>query len=112
MPDTKTQENETIADQVDTDAAVVRIPVLPLALSLGLFFSTTYILCVGFDLLFPGQAMYETWLKLLPGFTWLSWPSFFLGLTESFAYGVYGALVFGPMFNILSAKLTPKPNRQ
>ena len=49
----------------------------------------------GFDLLFPGQAMYQTWLRLLPGFTWLTWPSFFLGLVESFAYGWYVALVFG-----------------
>ena len=44
-----------------------RLPVIALGLSLGLFLTITYLLCVGFDLLFPGQAMYQTWLRLLPG---------------------------------------------
>jgi hypothetical protein len=77
----------------------VRIPVITFGLSLSLFFAITYALCVGFDLLFPGQAMYQTWLRLLPGFTWLTWPSFLLGLVESFVYGWYVALIFGPLFN-------------
>ncbi len=77
----------------------IRIPVIPLGLSLGCFFTITFVLCVSFDLLFPGQAMYQTWLRLLPGFSWLTWPSFLLGLVESFAYGWYIALVFGPLFN-------------
>ena len=34
----------------------------------SLFISISFLLCVGFDLLFPQQAMYEVWLKLLPGF--------------------------------------------
>lgn len=76
-----------------------RIPVLAFGMSLGTFLVITYALCVGFDLLFPGQVMYQTWLKLLPGFTWLTWPSFLLGLVESFSYGWYIALIFGPLFN-------------
>ena len=79
-----------------------RVPVFALGMSLGLFLAVTYVLCVVFDLLFPGMAMYETWLRLLPGFTWLSWPSFFLGLFESFAYGWYVALVFAPLFNFFA----------
>jgi hypothetical protein len=43
--------------------------------------------------------MYEVWLKLLPGFTWLTWGSFFLGLAESFLYGIYFGLVFVPLYN-------------
>jgi len=81
-----------------------RIPVLAFGMSLGIFLTVTYTLCVGFDLLFPGQAMYQTWLRLLPGFTWLSWQSFLLGLVESFAYGWYIALIFGPLFNIFSRR--------
>lgn len=77
----------------------VRLPVLALGMSLGTFLAITYVLCVVFDLLFPSHAMYETWLRLLPGFTWLTVPSFFLGLLESFAYGWYIALVFAPIFN-------------
>ncbi len=83
---------------------ILRIPVAVLGTSLGLFLAITYLLCVLFDLLFPGMAMYETWLRLLPGFTWLSWPSFLLGLVESFAYGWYVALVFGPLFNYFAAR--------
>ena len=82
-----------------------RLPILPLGLSLGIFLAITFVLCVGFDLLFPGMAMYQTWLKLLPGFTWLSWPSFLLGLVESFAYGWYVALVFGPLYNFFVTRL-------
>ena len=79
-----------------------RIPVLVFGMSLGTFLAVTYTLCIGFDLIFPGQAMYQTWLRLLPGFTWLTWPSFLLGLVESFAYGWYVALVFGPLFNLFA----------
>jgi hypothetical protein len=81
-----------------------RLPVVPLGLSLGIFLVVTYVLCIAFDLLFPGQAMYQSWLRLLPGFTWLSWGSFLLGAAESFAYGWYVALVFGPLFNFFAAK--------
>lgn len=84
--------------------ATPRIPVITLGMSLGLFLAVTFTLCVGFDLLFPDQAMYKSWLRLLPGFTWLSWSSFFLGLAESFGYGWYVALVFGPLYNFFAAR--------
>lgn len=83
---------------------VARIPVIAFGMSLGLFLAITFVLCVAFDLIFPRMAMYETWLRLLPGFTWLSWRSFLLGLVESFAYGWYVALVFGPLFNYFAAR--------
>jgi hypothetical protein len=81
-----------------------RIPLVTFGLSLGLFLAITYVLCVGFDLLFPGQAMYPSWQRLLPGFTWLTWPSFLLGLVESFAYAWYVALIFCPLFNFFAAR--------
>ncbi|KKN71541.1 hypothetical protein LCGC14_0420100 [marine sediment metagenome] len=87
---------------------VPRIPVIALGMSLGLFLAVTFSLCVGFDLLFPGQAMYESWLRLLPGFTWLSWPSFFLGLAESFGYGWYVALIFGPLYNFFVTRINQR----
>lgn len=93
--------------QVGTPLSVVhipRIPVVVLGMSLGLFIWITFALCVGFDLLFPGMAMYQTWLKLLPGFTWLSFPSFLLGSIEAFAYGWYVALIFAPLFNYFAAR--------
>lgn len=82
-----------------------RIPVVAFGMSLGIFLAVTFALCVAFDLIFPGMAMYQTWLKLLPGFTWISLPSFLLGLVESFAYGWYIALVFAPLFNFFSWRM-------
>lgn len=67
-------------------------------LAMGSFLVITYVFCVGYDLAF-GQHMYEAWLKLLPGVTWISWPSFLLGLLESFLYGIYFGLVFVPLYN-------------
>src|SRR5450830_1124478 len=58
------------------------------------------VFCVDYDLVFD-QRMYETWLKLLPGFTWLTWSSFLLGLVETFLYGIYIGLVFAPLYNVL-----------
>ncbi len=105
MPDADTQS--TTKPRYGTRLpiqATPRIPVITLGMSLGLFLAVTFILCVGFDLLFPEQAMYESWLRLLPGFTWLSWSSFFLGLVESFGYGWYIALIFGPLYNFFAAR--------
>ena len=86
-----------------------RIPVVAFGMSLGTFLVLTFVLCVLFDLWLPDQAMNVVWAPLLPGFTWISWPSFFLGLIESFAYGWYVALVFGSLYNFFaprSAKAT------
>jgi hypothetical protein len=82
-----------------------RIPVFVLGASLGLFLTLTYMLCVVFDLWFPEYAMYRVWAPLLPGFVWISWPSFFLGLVETFAYGWYVALVFGPIYNLFAREI-------
>lgn len=66
----------------------------------SLFLAITFILCVAFDLAFPNMAMYQSWRALLPGFEWLSWSSFFLGLLESYAYGWYFALIWVPLYNV------------
>ena len=66
----------------------------------SLFLAMTFILCVVFDLLFPEAAMYRTWQALLPGFKWLSWSSFLLGLVESYGYGWYFALIWVPIYNV------------
>jgi len=71
-------------------------------MSLGVFLAISFTLCVAFGLLLPGATMYQSWLPLLPWFTWISIPSFLLGLVETFAYGWYIALVFVPVFNFFS----------
>ncbi|BCX80976.1 P-type Cu+ transporter [Methylomarinovum caldicuralii] len=65
----------------------------------GLFLALSYTLCVICCLIFPEHRLYLSWQKWLPGFSWLSWPSFFLGLVESYAYGWYFALVWVPLYN-------------
>lgn len=70
----------------------------------SLFLATTFTLCVVFDLLFPEHAMFEAWRKLLPGFEWISWSSFFLGLAESYGYGWYFALIWVPVYNFFILK--------
>ena len=69
-------------------------------LATSLFLAITFSLCVAFDVCFPSQAMYQTWLKLLPGFEWLSWRSFAIGLAESYGYGWFIALVWVPLYNV------------
>ena len=81
-----------------------RVPVLALGMGLGTFLALTFVLCVLFDRWFPAQAMNPVWAPLLPGFIWISWGNFFLGLVEAFAYGWYIALVFGPLYNFFAAR--------
>ena len=82
-----------------------RIRLTAVGMSLGLSFAITFTLCVLFDALFPGWAMYRVWQPLFPGFVWLTWPSFFLGLAESFAYGWYVAVIFVPLYNLFAARI-------
>lgn len=70
----------------------------------SLFLAITFTVCVAFDLVFPGMAMYESWRTLLPGFEWLTWKSYFIGLVESYGYGWYFALIWAPLYNFFSAR--------
>ena len=81
------------------------IPVFALGMALSLFFVFSYVICVIGYLLFPGLPIEHAALAIfLPGFSLLSIPTFLLGLVESFAYGWYIALVFGPLFNFFVAR--------
>lgn len=81
------------------------IPVLALGMGLGLFLAISYVLCVLGYLVLPALQIAHSALAIfLPGFTLLSWPSFFLGLAESFGYGWYIALVFGPIYNFFATR--------
>ena len=75
-----------------------------LGFAMGSFLSISYVLCVAYDIIFS-QRMYESWIMLLPGFVWISWGSFFLGLVETFFYGIYFGLVFAPLYNFFLIKV-------
>lgn len=67
-------------------------------LSLGTLFAVSYLLCVIWDLLFPGWAMYQVWQRLFPGFGW-DGVGLLIGLVEAVAYGFYAAAIFVPTYN-------------
>lgn len=83
------------------------MPVIALGWTMSLFLAITYLVCVSFDLLFPGYAMYQTWAGLLPGFVWLTPLGFVLGLVGSFLYGWYAALLFGGLYNAIISRRRP-----
>jgi hypothetical protein len=74
--------------------------VFALGMSLAVSLVISYALCIVGYLMVPGLPINHAALTIfLPGFELLSWSSFFLGLVESFAYGWYVALIFGPLYN-------------
>lgn len=89
-----------------SQASARTIPVLAFGMGLSLFLSISYTLCVLGYLLFPSLPIAHSALAIfLPGFTLISWSDFFLGLVESFAWGWYVALVFGPIFNFFAHRM-------
>lgn len=61
----------------------------------------SYVLCILGDIFF-GWTMYETWMPLLPGFTWpLSASGFLIGLLWIVGYSLYGALLLVLPYNYL-----------
>ncbi len=86
------------------------VPLLAVGHATSLFLALSFILCVAFDLLFPNYAMYQSWQALVPGFVWLSWKSFLVGLLETWAYGWYFALIWVPIYNFVALKGEKRPD--
>ncbi len=81
-----------------------RLSLVAVGYATSTLLAITYLLCVGFDLLLPDLAMYQTWLSLLPGFVWITWPHFLLGLVESYGYGWYITLIWVPVYNFVVSR--------
>jgi len=94
----------TISQSGVLEGSTRRVRLVPVGMSLGLLLAISYVLCVALGLIWWDAGLHQPWLQFLPGFTWLSWGTFLLGLAESFAYGWYVALVFVPLFNFFSAR--------
>ncbi len=74
--------------------------------SLGLFTMISFVICVVYGLLTPEPLHMHQFLEIvLPAFKWISLGSFFLGLLESFAWGVYIGLVYVPIYNFIYKKV-------
>ncbi len=81
-----------------------RMSIFTVGMSIGTFLVVTYVLCVVYGVFVSAQGMHQLLPMLLPGFTWITWPSFILGLVLIFAYGWYIAVVFAPIYNFFSAR--------
>lgn len=82
-----------------------QLSILPLGLGLSIFFVVSFAICVaGFYLLPQLPTAHGALAIPLPGFEFGSWPKFCLGAAESFAWGWYIALVFGPIYNFFAAR--------
>lgn len=72
------------------------------SLSLGIFTSIGFILCVVYGLIVPPVMHAPRLLEMaLPGFKWLTFIGFCVGLVESFLYGALAGLVFVTIYNAL-----------
>ena len=82
------------------DIYVRAIPILTLGQALSAFFIVSFGICILGYLVFPSLPVDHAALGIfLPGFTLLTWHTFFLGLIESFLWGWYIAVVFGAIYN-------------
>lgn len=84
--------------------STVRIPIVPFGLSLSIFAVITYVLCVLYGLVVSDSGMHQLLPLVLPRFTWITWPSFFIGLVAVFLYGWYVAVIFAPLYNYFVAR--------
>jgi hypothetical protein len=68
--------------------------------SLASFTAISFALCVGYGLLAP-PAFHPSWLleAVLPGFKWLGFGSFLLGLVESTLYGAGAGILYSALYN-------------
>jgi hypothetical protein len=87
----------------NSDETGTGLQITPLGNSLSVLLVISYLVCVGFGLLAPeDMRMYEAWAPLLPGFEWLTWTGFLIGLVETWLYGWYIAVLFVPLYRWFS----------
>src|SRR3990172_2754868 len=81
----------------------------PIAWTLAVFATVVFALDMLFGVLFPNWwVMQKAYELLLPGFTFISWGTFFLGLVESFIGGVLSAPGVVPSYNFFAGREAPK----
>ena len=73
--------------------------------SLAIWAAFTFVFCVVYGMVTPASMHMTAFLEqILPGFVWLTWLGFFVGLLQSFLYGAYAGLVYVPIYNFLYRK--------
>jgi hypothetical protein len=80
--------------------------------ALGTFTFFSYLVCIAYGLVAPQSLHMHRFLEItLPGFKWLTFWRFLLGVGESFLYGVYAGLVYTPFYNFFHKKWGGYPER-
>ncbi len=79
------------------------------AASLAVTAALAYLICVAFRPLFPAWAMYtsDSWAAAFPGFSW-TFLGISIGLVESAFYGLLAAVIFVPVYNFFSARISSR----
>lgn len=73
--------------------------------ALGITTLISYLVCVAYGLATPSSLHMTSFLEqVLPGFKWLTWSGFLIGLVESFLYGVYAGIVYVPVYNLFKRR--------
>lgn len=74
------------------------------------FTTLSYLICVAVGLMTPRSPFHMGQMLeiLLPAFKWISTGAFFLGLTESFLWGVYLGGGFALVYNALHRRMAVK----
>jgi hypothetical protein len=73
--------------------------------SLGLSASLSFVICVLWGLVTPEALHMHAFLEqVLPGFKWLSWWGFWVGLVESFLWGFYVGIIYVPIYNFFTKR--------
>jgi hypothetical protein len=73
--------------------------------ALGVTTLISYLVCVTYGLATPASLHMTGFLEqVLPGFKWLTWSGFLIGLVESFLYGVYAGMVYVPVYNFFKRR--------
>lgn len=85
------------------------LPFWPIAWTLAIFAAVIFAFDVLLAVLFPDwwvmQKIYEV---MMPGFTFISWGTFFLGLLEAFVGGIWVAVLFVPIYNFFARREASK----
>lgn len=77
----------------------------PVAWTLAVFSAVVFTLDMLLGALLPNWwVMQKAWELLLPGFTFISWGTFFLGLVESFIGGFLTAVLLVPIYNYFAGR--------
>jgi hypothetical protein len=76
------------------------------------FLATTFTLCVLYGLLMPPQFHSQPFLEMvLPGFKWISFGSFVVGLVETFLYGGYSGFLLAVIHNAIAERFFAAPEK-